>query len=211
MNQSRSVLSAICCLTLLAAAGPDAAALGRMVTHPIAWSRSSPVDLALVELAALVGWLCVAWTVGGAALLLLARAPGGTGRIAATMAHRLLPAVLRRGLEAALGLALAVSTGSAAALPAAAQATPTSPPATAGPFDRPATAPPVLGRTIPAAVVVTPGDTLWHIAADALRAGATDAEIDRAWRRWYAANSAVVGTDPDLIHPGQRLAPPSTP
>jgi nucleoid-associated protein YgaU len=52
------------------------------------------------------------------------------------------------------------------------------------------TRPPDAGR------VVVAGDTLWGIA------GAD-------WPRWYAANRALVGPDPDLIRPGQRLAPPA--
>jgi len=58
------------------------------------------------------------------------------------------------------------------------------------------------------AITVEPGDCLWHIAAGYLGDGSTDVEVDRAWRRWYAANRAVVGPDPGLIHPGQRLVPP---
>lgn len=58
------------------------------------------------------------------------------------------------------------------------------------------------------AVVVRRGDTLWDIAARALPAGATDAEIAAEWPRWYDANSSVIGADPDHIVPGQRLVPP---
>jgi len=57
-------------------------------------------------------------------------------------------------------------------------------------------------------VVVQRGDTLWSIAARHLGAGATDDEITREWPRWWSANRGVVGDDPDLIKPGQRLAPP---
>ena len=60
----------------------------------------------------------------------------------------------------------------------------------------------------PAAVVVRPGDTLWAIAARHLPTGATDAEIARACARWHAANRDVIGADPNLIFPTQRLAPP---
>ncbi|MGW1255473.1 transglycosylase family protein [Streptomyces sp. NPDC002513] len=59
---------------------------------------------------------------------------------------------------------------------------------------------------------VVPGDTLSGIA-DSQR-------VQGGWQRLYAANRATVGTDPDLILPGQRLnvrtkapahpAPPST-
>lgn len=59
------------------------------------------------------------------------------------------------------------------------------------------------------AVEVRPGDTLWAIAARALPSGASDADIADATRRWYAANRAVIGADPDLIEPRQLLTPPS--
>jgi nucleoid-associated protein YgaU len=58
-------------------------------------------------------------------------------------------------------------------------------------------------------VVVQSGDTLWAIARARLgprgNVAATAHEVDR----WYAANRKVIGDNPDLIHPGQRLDPPS--
>ncbi|MEP9383893.1 LysM peptidoglycan-binding domain-containing protein [Nocardioides cheoyonin] len=59
-------------------------------------------------------------------------------------------------------------------------------------------------------VVVRPGDSLWSIAESCLPAGASDAEVATAWQELYAANRHVVGADPDLIEPGQRLAVPSS-
>lgn len=59
-------------------------------------------------------------------------------------------------------------------------------------------------------VVVEPGDSLWRIAAAQLGPGARDEQIDAAWRSWFAANRDVIGSDPDLIEPGQRLHPPAT-
>jgi len=56
--------------------------------------------------------------------------------------------------------------------------------------------------------VVARGDSLWTIAAAHLPAGASDAAVDLSWRRWYAANRAAIGPDPDLITPGQLLFPP---
>ncbi len=58
-------------------------------------------------------------------------------------------------------------------------------------------------------VVVRPGDTLWAIAEGQLDLGADAATIARACDQWYRANRDVIGPDPDLIRPGQRLAPPS--
>lgn len=57
-------------------------------------------------------------------------------------------------------------------------------------------------------VVVRRGDSLWVIAARHLPARTGHAAVARAWPRWYAANRDVVGSDPDLIRPGQRLRAP---
>jgi len=59
-----------------------------------------------------------------------------------------------------------------------------------------------------ASVVVAPGDSLWSIAAQHLPAAATDALTAAAWPRWYAVNRSVIGDDPDLLLPGQRLTVP---
>ena len=59
-------------------------------------------------------------------------------------------------------------------------------------------------------VVVRPGDCLWSIAARDLAAGASDAAVDARWRAIYAANHALVGPDPGLVEPGQRLRLPET-
>ncbi|NED97312.1 hypothetical protein G1H11_18600 [Phytoactinopolyspora alkaliphila] len=64
-------------------------------------------------------------------------------------------------------------------------------------------------------IVVERGQTLWSIADHHLRrarpspAPPTPAEITAEWRRWFAANRSVIGEDPDLVHPGMRLTPPT--
>ncbi len=58
-------------------------------------------------------------------------------------------------------------------------------------------------------VVVRPGDTLWSIARARLGPDADVAGTARACDRWYHANRDVIGDDPDLIQPGQRLTAPS--
>ena len=70
----------------------------------------------------------------------------------------------------------------------------------------PDTAPTGAGRVT---VTVRPGDSLWSIASAAMQAPATPADIDAAWRAWYATNEAVIGSDPNLIEPGQLLLPPT--
>ena len=57
-------------------------------------------------------------------------------------------------------------------------------------------------------VVVLRGDSLWSIAARHLGPAASAADIDQAWHQWYAANASVIGSDPDVILPGQILLPP---
>lgn len=67
---------------------------------------------------------------------------------------------------------------------------------------------PRFGSAVSERVVVRKGDTLWAIAARHLGAEASDAQIARAWPRWYAANADVIGDDPDLILPGMQLRVP---
>jgi nucleoid-associated protein YgaU len=57
------------------------------------------------------------------------------------------------------------------------------------------------------ALTVRAGDSLWAIAARH-PAGQSTAAVAAAWPRWYAANRAVIGPQPDLIYPGERLLPP---
>ncbi|WP_375476847.1 LysM peptidoglycan-binding domain-containing protein [uncultured Jatrophihabitans sp.] len=60
------------------------------------------------------------------------------------------------------------------------------------------------------AVTVQPGDSLWLIAQRRLGRSATPARTAVAWPRWYAANRAVIGDDPDLVLPGQALRAPAS-
>ncbi len=58
-------------------------------------------------------------------------------------------------------------------------------------------------------VVVAPGDSLWSIAAAHLPENATAAEIADAWPRWYEANRATIGADPDVLGVGVTLEVPA--
>lgn len=57
-------------------------------------------------------------------------------------------------------------------------------------------------------VAVRPGDCLWTIAERALPPHASDAAVSRHVDAWYAANTATIGPDPDLIFPGTHLDRP---
>jgi nucleoid-associated protein YgaU len=67
---------------------------------------------------------------------------------------------------------------------------------------------PGAGQAVVDEVVVRRGDTLWDIAARHLGPNASAAEVAGEWPRWHQANAAVIGPDPDLLLPGQRLLPP---
>ncbi|MEP6463368.1 MAG: hypothetical protein ABJC62_08135 [Frankiaceae bacterium] len=62
-----------------------------------------------------------------------------------------------------------------------------------------------------AAVTVRGGDTLWAIARRGLGGFPTQAEVATAWPRWYAANRAVIGPNPDVLQPGDVLRDPAGP
>jgi len=135
--------------------------------------------------------------------------------------RRGVPAGLRRVVLAACGAGLAgglVSPAYAATPPSplAGLPLPDRPTGHAVPHgaapDRPA---PTSGtdrrRGAPATVLVAPGDSLWALAEAELPGDASDAEVDRRWRTVHATNHAVIGDDPDLILPGQRLRLPPRP
>jgi len=61
-------------------------------------------------------------------------------------------------------------------------------------------------------VTVRAGESLWSIAARELGgSGASDVDVALEWPRWYQANRAVIGDNPDLLLPGQVLRPPMKP
>ena len=62
---------------------------------------------------------------------------------------------------------------------------------------------------VPGRVMVQAGDSLWSIAARELGPDASAEAIAARWPEWYAANRQVIGSDPDLILPGQVLRIPA--
>jgi nucleoid-associated protein YgaU len=59
-----------------------------------------------------------------------------------------------------------------------------------------------------ARIEVRPGDSLWQLAAGLLPADADASAVASLCARLYHINRAVIGDDPDLIRPGQRLRVP---
>ncbi|MCU1624823.1 MAG: Peptidoglycan-binding lysin domain protein [Frankiales bacterium] len=194
--------------TALLAVAPCLAALA-----PSAAGPTAPL-LAVVSTTA---WLCTGWLL---LVLLLERGsqlPGAAGRLAATAAARIAPSSVRALARVAVGASLAASVLAGPAALAEDRA-PTVAGSAHDSLDWPGLAPrraaPAPVPALPvrhvdgSSVVVRPGDSMWAIAARALGPSAADARVAQEWPRWWAANRAVVGDHPDLIHPGDRLSAP---
>lgn len=188
------------CLAVgLAATSGAAALLGWLA--PVALTPAPGFDGALVRLCAGVAAVAAGWLWLVAAVVVAEALRGGSPRV------RGVPAPVRRALLAACGVAVVAGL----AAPAGA----------AGRQDPPQTAASVVASAIaglplpdrphgPAhprareVVTVRDGDSLWSIADEHLGAG------DR-WPEIYALNRSVVGADPDLIRPAERLRLPVHP
>jgi hypothetical protein len=203
---------------LLLPVAPVAAAMLAETTSPLRHPAAPGfADL----LAALAAWLLVGCA-GWSALICTAALVETTtaGRVRAT-AWVGCPSSLRRVLLA--GIAAALVSGVSAQTPVAATVTATDT-ASDKASDRgtaagrpapswrvlPVPARP-LGRVRPEQsrrVVVRPGDTLWHLATDRLRPSASEGEVALLVERIHHRNRELIGPDPDLIQPGQRLVAP---
>ncbi len=154
-------------------------------------------------------WLLVGCA-GWFALICLAAVLEGVsrGRLRATTWVGCPPS-LRRLLLAGLGVALVSGPGQAAGAPTQRASGGADSQAAAAQQQLPLPARP-LGRapSHTTHVVVRPGDTLWHVAEHRLPALASAAEVTDQVARLHRRNRAVIGPDPDLIRPGQRLVNP---
>ena len=200
MDETRALRGSLAAGAVLVATGPTPAAAVRALVEP---PPGDPTG-ALLAAVALVAQALAAWLLLTAVLTAGGRLPGLLGRACRGAAARTAPAALRRAVALGLGLGVVVAPSGVAAADAP---VPPPRPALAADLDWPG-----LERD-PArpvdTVVVRRGDTLWGIAAAHLPSTASDARVAAAWPAWYAANRGVIGNDPDLVRPGQRLSPPS--
>lgn len=196
-------------------------AIGHRLFATAAWQRTDP-DAVLADASATLLWLTAGWLAVGIIATLLASIPGAAGRLFGTVSRLLLPAALRRVVAGSVGLGVLL-----APIPAAV-AGPNPAPRGSGAADL-ARGSAAAGLPAPVwpgaagtqqrdnppprqhAVRVRAGDSLWLIAARRLGRDAEPADVAASWPRWYAVNRAVIGDDPDLIHPGQLLRPPAGP
>lgn len=229
MYQGSVVCSRIACTLTVVAVLLSAPVLGAL-----AWSRGTGLlqartampDGAVLTLLALVGALASSYLAAGILVefarattrLSLVRRRGSAAPVCSgpsTVARRLVAGALGVGLVSTFGLpAFAGDEWNPGWQPATATASPTAPgsPTTSAGTSSVRSAPPpgAAVGTARSTVVVRAGDSLWRIAAEHLDPDASPAEIAAAWPGWYDANRGVVGTDPNLIHPGQVLARPVT-
>jgi hypothetical protein len=191
-----------CLVVWLTATAAVTALLGLLT--PLALAPAAHFDEVLVRACALAGSVAAAW-LWLLTTVVVVEATTGTRAWG-------VPASLRRLVLTACGVA--ILTG----LVVPAQATPGEQHRDRRPVavltglplpDRAETPPPPRPSRAPADVVVRPGDTLWDLAADDLGPAADDAAIDARWREIYAHNRGVIGPDPDLIQPAQRLRLPA--
>lgn len=198
----------------LLSAGPPPTLL--LQPQPGRWESA---DAAIGALAAAIAWLVLCWIAMAIMLSAAAQAPGRFGRTCSRIGALVTPVVVRRAVEAAVGLTVAAVPVAAPGV-VTAKADTEQPRSVAGlpSLDRPAgEAPPPVPLPAgaqnypiarPATYVVRPGDCLWTIAARHLDHQATPVAVAATWPRWYATNRDVIGTDPDVLLPGQRLVVP---
>ena len=193
-------------------------------------------DEVLLPLLALGAIICLLWLSCGMVLEALARAPGTIGRWAERAATTLTPRQMRVVIVALLGIGITAGVAPSASAVVSAPPPLTAPspgPAHArdpetstlpdpgwvpvAPTVRPQPDVRVLSPVppddpadddAPHEVIVHRGDSLWAIAGRYLGPAASDSEIAEAWPAWYAANRHVIGSDPDLLLPGQVLRAP---
>src|SRR4051794_28000356 len=104
MTRPLRVAGLIGAATVLALAAPPMT----MLAHPSATvgSASTP-DAALGALAGAAAWLVVCWLAVALMLATLAHVPGTLGSVAGAISRCITPRVVRRAIEAALGLTVA--------------------------------------------------------------------------------------------------------
>jgi nucleoid-associated protein YgaU len=202
----------------------------RWMTPPLSNSAGdgpASFDDLVGRTAAITCWALLGWIMLSLAVTAVAAVPGAVGRLADSVAARVVPVALRRAARLALGLTVAAGpvviatpavathpvSRAVATLDAAADPADDLLPAVGRPGWSPtATRVAVAPQSVAPAraeIVVASGDCLWTIAADALGANATNAEIAAEWPRWYSLNRTVVGPDPDLLLPGMVLRAPT--
>ena len=224
MGQETGTASSLRCLLVLVLVTAGSAALvAGLVPDLLAFGTAvrsgalagDPFDEVLVDVCEVALTGCTVWLWLATAVVASDAARGRTS------GHRGVPDAVRRAVLTACGVALVGALGAPAhagdevgsspleGLPLPDRATTTTHVsqvfARAASHQYRAGTPSRLQRAV---VVVQPGDTLWAIARADLLPHADDGAVARRVREIHQTNRAVIGTDPDLIRPDQRLRMP---
>jgi hypothetical protein len=180
------------------------ARLSAVVVAPSALDRL-PLDVALVDLAALALLACALWLWAATTVVVaeVLRHP----KVVSERAPRGVPAGVRRVVLTACGVALVggLAQPSYAGGPHVHRGPGHGSALSGLPLPDRAAVPPLAEHR---RVLVHRGDTLWSLAERDLPAGSPAALVSARWHAIYAANRSLIGPDPDLIAPGQRLRLP---
>ncbi len=222
-QRPRTASSLRCLLVLVTVTGGSTALVGLLVPDLLALGTAArsgalagiPYDEVLVGVCEVAVTGCAVW------LWLATAAVASDAARGRTSGHRGVPDAVRRVVLTACGVALVGALGAPAhagdevgsspveGLPLPDRATTTT--HVSQVFARAASHQDTAGTPSwrqPAVVVVQPGDTLWAIARADLPPHATDGAVALRVRSIHQTNRAVIGTDPDLIRPDQRLRMP---
>jgi nucleoid-associated protein YgaU len=204
-------------IAALVTLAPNWSALGHHLVTADAWVATVGADQAAASITGAALWLCAAWLGVVLAVMALSRAPGWLGPVGRRLTRLIAPAAAVRVIAGIAGLSISLGViAPAAALagpiagPASsssAPAWPMSPIAPSWPLTTPGPLPPPAA-TPAGQHVVAAGDCLWSLAAAQLGPAGRPPQIATLARAWYAANRAVIGPDPALLHPGQLLVEP---
>jgi LysM repeat protein len=214
-------------LAVLIALRPHLAIVQRLAALP-SWLESAGPDTVAAAIAGAALWLAALWLAIGLLASFGGALPGALGRAARTVARVSLPRTVYPLVVGAAGVGVLLCSAGAQAATHRAPSKPAlaapnwptddaartprwpilTPHQPAAPRVPRATQQPAAAR--PAAVVVRRGDSLWRIAAAHLPGRPSDRRIAASWPRWYSANRQLIGTDPNVIRPGEVLHAPQT-
>lgn len=190
-------------------AGLSIVILGPHAPAEVGTLRDSNFDSALAALSSLVLLALSAWIVSSVGLAFLAARTG----VALRLSRAITPAFLRRALFLGAAGALAVGPVSASVTTGNTDghgSRSVSQTLDGLPLpDRPMSQRPISIAVTTGTYTVKSGDTLWAIASRDLDPTTSPNIVAAEMKRWYATNRSVIGPDPNLILPGQKLTQPT--
>jgi nucleoid-associated protein YgaU len=193
---------------------PSPGELAHHIAAPHVWvSRVGP-DAAVGTAAGALLWLTALWLMLGLLVTLAATFAARPHGLLDTVSRRITPALVRRLVTAATGASLALNPVVATAAPTGSSAPIVATSAVAGSVspalpEETTPGPPLDPEPAAGTVLVKPGDSLWRITAQRLGPSASDQQIAIGWPYWYRTNRRVIGRDPNLLQPGERLTVPT--